>query len=318
MGSFVAWLIGFQMKNSFIKIARSKVFWVLIFCGLIVLMAGSVIIVLQRASETEAVVSSTSQSSEAFYRLAKDKYAQEGFFAGLKQFAPDFDLANYRIVYVGEKAVVWVLSSEQPEAYAEQGKAIEEGISKVEYYFKTTIGERFKGEKKIHFLYGATDVAHVLVPVYDRPVVLMPLKYDQYSFRSYVHETVHLFSGCKHFRWLEEGLAVYLNDKLGGGGNFPNDGYDIDRLARLYGEEKPVIEWVGAGYNHQIDVKTYDGKLFYVYSGSFVKYLVENMGIDFFLEALSQDDVLKAIKSETNKDIAQWKKEWVELVLSEN
>jgi len=275
------------MINLFMKITRSKVFWALM-STLIVLMAGCAI------------------------------YTQKGYFAGMKQFAPDLDLANYQSVYMGEKAVIWVLSTEEPEAYAEQGKAIEEGVNKVEDYFKTTLGKRFPGEKKIYFFYGATDIAHVLVPVYDRPVVLMPLKNDPNSFRSYVHETVHLFSGCKHYLWLEEGLAVYLNDKLGGGEIFPNFGYDIDRLARRYGEEKPVIEWIGAGYDPQINVKTYNGRLFYIYSGSFVKYLIENMGTDSFLESFSQDDVLNAIKNATNKDIAQWKKEWVGSILSEN
>ncbi len=305
------------MINLLIKIGQMKVFRALV--GMLALLAaGNAIMMAGQTSKLATLASGDSQSSEAFSRGIEDIHTQEETFAGIKPFVPNFETANYQRVYMGEKAVVWVLATEESVVYEEQGQAIEEGILKVEDYFKTTFEKRFDGEKKIYFFYGATDIARILVPMYDRPVVLMPLRNDRNSFRAYVHESVHLITGYKRYLWLEEGLAVYLNDYLGGGENFPNSGYDIDQLARRYGEAKPVIEWIGAGYNPQINVKTSNGRLFYIYSGSFVKYLVENMGRESFLEFFNQNDVLTAIKNATSKDIAQWKREWIASVLSKN
>lgn len=48
----------------------------------------------------------------------------------------------------------------------------------------------------------------------------------------YVHETVHIIAWNWHTMWIKEGLAVFLNDHLGGYPAFPSFGRDIDDFAK--------------------------------------------------------------------------------------
>ena len=50
----------------------------------------------------------------------------------------------------------------------------------------------------------------------------------------YVHETVHIIAWDWSAPWLEEGLAVFLNDALSGYPTFPNYGEDLDMTCTIH------------------------------------------------------------------------------------
>jgi hypothetical protein len=248
--------------------------------------------------------------------LSLDECEEEGnrtdYYKALDSFLDGFALGSYKCVFVGERVAVWVAKTEAPEKYVVEGEKIDEAIPKIETYLNTLLGKHYDGTEKVYFFYGGTSVAFTPGGSYAKPVVFMPLSSDPYSFHNYLHELTHLLTP-QHSDWVSEGLAVYLNDKLGGDGGFPNYGSDIDQLALSYLNETDILENVGdeTYYPSRSELMTGVGQGWYILSGSFVKYMIEKTGIESFMQIYSAPDMQAGLEEITKKTLREWKTEWL-------
>ena len=135
------------------------------------------------------------------------------------------------------------------------------------------------------------------------------LSFVKEGWAPYIHETVHAISIYNNNRkWLSEGLAVYLNDKLNGYPSFPNYGKDLDKLSKQIinsKKYKDVITFKNKFTTSLVGQKK--RKAFYTVSGSLVKYLLNEYGKEKVLKLLLQHDSQDVLK----KDFKEIKKEWV-------
>ena len=239
------------------------------------------------------------------------------WYKDLNSFINDFSLDSYQCVYLSERAVVWVVKTDTPEKYVTEGPKIDEAIGKIESYLNKSLSDYYEKGEKVHFFYGSTQIAFTPVEYYSRPVIFMPRASDPYSFHNYVHELAHLLTP-QHSDWASEGLAVYLNDKWGGEGGFPNFGENIDKLAILYLNQTAILEHVGdeTYYPSQADLRTSVGKGFYILSGSFTKYIIEKTGVEIFMQAYCAPNMKEGLETKTKKTLQEWKTEWSDYLLS--
>jgi len=253
--------------------------------------------------------------------LTLDEYKEEckrtDCYKGLNSILEGFSLDSYKCVYISERAVVWVIETEAPEKYAAEGPKIDVAIGKIESYLNRSLSDYYKKGEKVHFFYGSTQIAFTPDGSNSRPVIFMPLSSDPYSFHNYVHEMTHVLTP-QHSDWVSEGLAVYLNDKLGGEGGYPNFGENIDQLAISYLNQTDILEHVGdeTYYPSQADLRTSIGQGFYILSGSFIKYIIEKTGVEIFMQAYDAPNMQEGLETKTKMTLQEWKTEWVGYLLS--
>jgi len=253
--------------------------------------------------------------------LTLDEYKKESgrtdYYKGLDSILEGFTLDSYECVYVSERAVVWVVKTEAPEKYSAEGEKIDAAIREIETHLNTSLGDHYEEAEKVHFFYGSTWAAFTPGGSYAKPVIFMPLASDPHSFHNYAHELTHLLTP-QHSSWVAEGLAIYLNDKFGGEGGYPNYGADIDQLALSYINQTDILEKVGdeTYYPSRSDLRTSVGKGFYIFSGSFVKYLIEKIGIESFMQIYYAPDMQEGLEKMTKKTLQEWKTEWLSYLLS--
>ena len=115
-----------------------------------------------------------------------------------------------------------------------------------------------------------------------------------------------------HSLWIREGLAIFLNDKLGGYPAFPNFGRDIDKSAKLLLDykSKNVLKMIGQEGIPDFSDRE-EREVFYILSGSFVKFLEIHLGINRFKELYEQENMREAFIRITGKGVDEWKNEWM-------
>jgi len=243
----------------------------------------------------------------------KDECVRTDCFKGLTSILGDFRFDSYKCVHIGERAVVWVIFTAEPDKYVAEGLKIEEGIKNIETYLHRSLSDYFNQEEKVHFFYGSTQTAFTAGSRYSKPVVFMPMASDPYSFHNYVHEMTHLLTP-EHGDWVSEGLAVYINDQCGGEAGFPNYGKDVDPLSIPYLDQTSIVEHIGdeAYYPTRADLRTSVGEGFYLLSGSFVKYIIGKSGIEVFMQAYSAPNMQDGLKTATQKTLPEWKSKWMD------
>jgi hypothetical protein len=270
----------------------------------------------ESTSETGLTKTTTNTTSTPALEDYKAECIRTDYYKGLDSILEGFKLDSYKCVYLSEGTVVWVVKSQAPEEYIAEGKKSEEAIRKLEKYLNTSIRDNFNGEEKVHFFYGSTGAAFTPLAHYTKPVIFMPTSSDYYSFHAYMHELTHVLTlrsqDAYYYGWAVEGLAVYLNDKLGGGASYPNFGEDIDQMASKYLNNTDTLEKIGDEKYYQYTID--DG--FYSLSGSFIKYMVEKIGIEPFMKIYHDADMQKAMKEVTKKNIQEWKSEWISYLSS--
>lgn len=208
-----------------------------------------------------------------------------------------------------------LLSTKRAKVYFETGyiekgqeaekiaKLLEEGIESTEEYLGVLIG------KPVEFYVKSGDFVSYST---DEEVVLSGMKEKK---SPYLHEIVHLAAvpGSDNNIWLIEGLAVYLNEKLGGFPCFPNGRIPVDRYAGLkyqklnYFLDEFKFTDVKRDYNFK---SQYARAAFYGFCGSFVKYLDEKIGTKGLMEIYRQEDCMGKIKELTGISFLKHKKEW--------
>lgn len=130
-----------------------------------------------------------------------------------------------------------------------------------------------------------------------------------------VHELTHIIapSQGKPNRYLDEGLAVFMQEKFGAGKSYPNMGEDVHqvtmRLIKTVGEPIPIYK---LEETRNSSLTSNLRRLAYLQEGSFVKYLVEKYGLKDFMAMYEGKSYEKVYK----KSLDDLEKEWKEFIRS--
>jgi hypothetical protein len=125
-----------------------------------------------------------------------------------------------------------------------------------------------------------------------------------------VHELTHVIAPSqeKPNRYLDEGLAVFMQEKFGADKSYPNMGEDVhqltSRLIRKVGQPVSIYKLEETRHSSPSgDVR----QLAYLQEGSFVRYLIEKYGLQDFMamyEGKSYERIYKKSLEDLERD---WK-----------
>lgn len=220
--------------------------------------------------------------------------------------------------YLSDRSILWIekgyLSREEA---VDLHRRIDEGIRSVE----NALGLKFPADVYGHertefFVHGARRPSHAITAYWPRrflhPVIF--LTYAKARRTPCLHEIVHIVAWDWYALWLKEGLAVVLNDRLGGYGAFPNFGRPLDDMAREFdgsGLFPATAAWDLVGENGVPQFANRKiRRIFYIFSGSFVAYLERKIGLPTLMKVNSAEDTASAILRLTGKPVERWKSEW--------
>jgi len=170
------------------------------------------------------------------------------------------------------------LTPQEAESYCRYAASERE---KVEAFW----GATWKGPIRIH-VDSSYQISRALVPAYqgNRGFMEMPFRRAKNEIITgpLLHEIVHIYAPNDN-RFLAEGLAVYLHDKMGGNPGFPNFGKSLHTLAHGTFSEVTSLE----GLNRvrtplPLSSAGVDEKTAYIVAGSFVGFLIEKYGLAMF------------------------------------
>jgi hypothetical protein len=189
-------------------------------------------------------------------------------------------------------------------------------VAEAEEYCRYAVRER----KKVEGFWGDTSkepirinvsssyrISRALVPGYfgNRGFMEMPLRRVRDNTGALLHEIVHIYAPNNN-RFLAEGLAVYLQTKLGGNPAFPNFGEDLRRLAvRLLSGVKSLEALNGVRTPRPLS-SVMDEETAYVLAGSFVGFLIEGYGLPVFRSLYETENYGKV----DGKSLDTLEKEW--------
>jgi len=217
--------------------------------------------------------------------------------------------------YSSDLSVVWV---ERGYLSKEEANLLQEKIDRALVEIENFIGikfdnEAYKKDKIEYFIHSRREASHTITGYHPRkymfPVIFLTFAAEKMA--PYVHETVHIIAWDWNTLWIKEGLAVFLNDKLGGYPAFPNFGADIDEFAKSKLTHKYPLKLIGQNGIPKFPDRV-ERRLFYIFSGSFVKYLYTHIGIDKLIEIYVAKDTQKAVAEKTGKTLDVWKKDWID------
>ena len=180
-------------------------------------------------------------------------------------------------------------------------------------YCHYAAGER----QKVEAFWGATWTEIIHIDIDDsyklsralttstRGFMEMPRKGVREQRSALLHEIVHVYAPNRN-RFLAEGLAVYLQQKLGGNPAFPNFGKDLRELARDRLSAVSSLEPLNNVRTPRPLRTVMQEQSAYILAGSFVGFLIENYGVAMFrnlYEVESYDSVY-------GKNLAALEIEW--------
>lgn len=156
-------------------------------------------------------------------------------------------------------------------------------------YCHYAIGER----QKVEAFWGATWTETIHIDVDDRyrlsralttktrGFMEMPLKVVREQRSAILHEIVHVYAPSTN-RFLAEGLAVYLQQQVGGNPAFPNFGKGLRDLARHRLSAVSSLEPLNNVRTPRPLRTVMQEQTAYILAGSFVQFLIENYGLPMF------------------------------------
>ena len=150
-------------------------------------------------------------------------------------------------------------------------------------------------------------ISRALVPGHlgDRGFVEMPLRRVRGNDGALLHEIVHVHAPNDN-RFLAEGLAVYLHQKLAGNRAFPNFGASLDDGARGWLPGIESLDRLDARANAAALGTVLNEQGAYLLAGSFVGFLIERYGLHEFRKLYDNGSYEAAY----GKALAALEKEW--------
>ena len=109
-------------------------------------------------------------------------------------------------------------------------------------------------------------------------VIFLPESHIRDKRAAIIHEITHALAKHGDNSFFTEGLAVYFQDRFGGGNSFPNYAIPLDNLVRDYkGQLMSIVELMhdNAVFNQ---LESQERLIAYIEAGSFTGFLVEAFG----------------------------------------
>ena len=220
---------------------------------------------------------------------------------------------------VSARSILWAEKHYlSPDEAGDLHRRIDAGIEAVEKFLALPFSRAAYGQEKIEFfIHSRRAPSHTITGYrpreYMHPVVF--LSYAKRKRTPYLHETVHIIAWDWNSLWLKEGLAVHLNDSLGGYAAFPNFGESVDDFAgRVLRREFPpateALDLVGENGVPKFENRRVR-RMFYILAGSYVGYLLREWGVKKLMRVYAAKDTQAAIQKETGKPTWQWKEAWL-------
>ena len=271
----------------------------------------------------------------SFSMLATSNFSQNMSIA--EDNAITDELRHAGIKYETTRAVVWAeKDSLKPEEIKEFSALVDQGIIDIEKYTRIKFDNNFyKTNKLEYFISSKVTISHGNRE--HKPFVYISTARVKAKSAPYLHETTHIvaFQSMKSL-WLQEGFASYVQILIAKRDHYPvypgdpfnPEHVDIDQLAReiLTSEAgKKALPLIGLNgtpltMKDKEQAKIYapvmtDRKVaapaFYNLSVSFVKFLVENVGMKKMRRIFTADDTRIGIQQVTGKSVDEWKTEWL-------
>lgn len=112
---------------------------------------------------------------------------------------------------------------------------------------------------------------------------------------------------------LSEGLGFYIQDEIGMNVNKLNYGIDIFTCSKDYisDDYDSTISRIGTTYGN---VMVSNRDAFYILSSSFCRYLIENYGIEKFMEVYTSEIIETAYNDVYNLSLEELKSSWLEYI----
>lgn len=195
------------------------------------------------------------------------------------------------------------LSARDAQAYC--GYAVNERKKVDEFW-----GASWKEPIRIH-VDASYRISRALVPGYfgNRGFIEMPLRGVRNRDGALLHEIVHVYAPNDN-RFLAEGFAVYLHQKLAANPAFPDFGKPLHPEARRHAGAVASLDELNAVRTPQRLGATLGEEAAYLLAGSFVGFLVEQYGLDAF-RRLYEGASYEAAYGKTLREL---EKEWRALI----
>lgn len=188
--------------------------------------------------------------------------------------------------------------------------------SEAESYCRFAAGER----KKVEQYWGSTWQAPIRIQVSSayqiaRSLVTnggnpgnteMPLARVRDRRGALLHELTHSYAPNAN-RFLQEGLAVYLQEKLGGNPAFPNFGRPVDVLARMVLSSVASLDRLNQVRFPRPLTDVVDERTGYLLAGSFIRFLIEQRGLPRFRLVYDSGDYDKVYETSLRNLETEWR-----------
>ncbi|QSX06608.1 hypothetical protein JYG23_03890 [Sedimentibacter sp. zth1] len=169
-----------------------------------------------------------------------------------------------------------------------------------DYYFEPYINVRFNDNNENI----STIQTYLKLTIYQNRNI-----FDN-NFLTLAHDLTNIVTDGSSSPSLTEGLAYYIQDEIGLNVTLYNYGIDIFTSSKQYivNENKDVIDRIGSAYGNVMIEKR---KEFYVLSNSFCRYLINEYGMDKFMQVYSTDNVENAYLNIYYKSLKELKSDWL-------
>ncbi len=197
-------------------------------------------------------------------------------------------------------------------------------VEVISKYLNRPHWKKFYDTDKIQFEYTANGPSHVDGGYYNfrdpkaRIFFNFSFKYDSAAI---AHEITHIITPDQASLSLREGLACFIQDKFGKNVSIFNFGAPIHQMAKEFVNENQmsVIQWIGEeGIPHNLDVTGSDRIPFYILSHSFATYLIDNYGIEKYMNIYNSAEFYNSYKREYGKELSELKKQWLKFLENQN
>lgn len=221
------------------------------------------------------------------------------------------------LVLVPESGVAQSVSVQEQSVGCQGIEVVSDELRRpeAEKYCRYAVGER----KKVEQFWGVTwrepirlqvsssySIARSLVTNGGNPGnIEMPLSRVRDGRGALLHEIVHNYAPNAN-RFLQEGLAVYLQERIGGNPAFPNFGQKLHVLAGAALSSVSSLENLNnVRFPQRLSTVMLE-RTAYILAGSFVEFLIEKHGLPEFRTLYESGDYEKAYQ----KSLRVLEKEW--------
>jgi hypothetical protein len=244
------------------------------------------------------------------------------------------ELRKNGVKYETKRAIVWAEKGSLTEQEIKDFAALaNQGIIDIEKHTGTKFDKKhYQAEKIEYFISRNAGISRGSIK--GKPFIYMRSNLVKNKKAPYLHETTHIivWKSLKSL-WLQEGFAnhvqTFVSQHYGGYASSPfnSENTEIDQLARnlLKSESgKKVLPLIGLNgtpltmneeqskiYAPIFEDRKDTAPAFYNLSESFVKFLVEKIGIKKMRKVFEAQDTRDGIEKVTGKNVDEWKGDWL-------